>query len=75
MELDNNNFIELYKNKKRKCITTCRCANLKAVIIFEAREMLMKEPFEMHCGYSVAAFFGSWTNSREVLSSSAAVGV
>lgn len=37
--------------------------------------MLMKEPFEMHCGYSVAAFFGSWTNSREVLSSSAAVGV
>lgn len=37
--------------------------------------MLMKEPFEMHCGYSVAAFFGSWINSREVLSSSAAVGV
>lgn len=37
--------------------------------------MLMKEPFEMHCGYSVAAFFGSWTNSREVLLSSAAVGV
>lgn len=38
--------------------------------------MLMKDPFEMHCGYSVAAFFGSWTNPREVLSSSsAAVGV
>lgn len=28
--------------------------------------MLMKDPFEMHCGYSVAAFFGSWTNPREV---------
>lgn len=42
----------------------------------DAHEMLMKDPFEMHCGYSVAAFFGSWTNPREVLSSSsAAVGV